>query len=106
MAEKITCSGPCGEAKDLTEFYGKSKKCKACTLARQKELKASKSKSGKKRAAPKKGKRTTRATPPPPKADPSALQVPASLGFTLSVDEDAETGATNVVIGQSSANGE
>ncbi len=106
MGEKITCTGPCGEAKDATEFYGKSKKCKVCTLARQKDLKASKAAGGGKAKAKKKsagkGKRVARKAAKTTTAPGGhVLFVPAGgFGLSATLETDKATGHTDIHLEQ------
>lgn len=102
---KITCTG-CGTEKDAGEFYASSKKkCKACVLKRQKDLKESKDGGAKKSArgtskspAKRKAKAKVRAAERP--AD-SRWEQPGGFGFAVELQVDEATKSTDVHLEQS-----
>lgn len=97
MATKV-CSG-CEETKPESAFYAKCNKCKACTLARQKELKAAKA--GGTAAPVKRAKKAGRPAAPPPQASSAALTMPAGLGLSASINDETN----DIVLEQSTAAG-
>jgi hypothetical protein len=77
---KQTCT-TCGVEKPVGDFYPKSRKCKVCTLARQKALKAEKA--GKPISTPSKKKA---AAEPEPVAEEFRLYAQPSLGYDVNYD--------------------
>jgi hypothetical protein len=103
MADKITCIGPCGEPKDKTEFYGNSKKCKVCTLARQKELKAARANgtpAPKEKATRKGGGSKSRKAAKPVHTPNATWSRPFGFGFEASLQVDEEKKQTDILLKQ------
>lgn len=105
-----TCIGPCGQSKDAGEFYGKSNKCKRCTLDRQKELKAGNAAPRKKAAAGVKkkggGRRKTTKADTPPRVPDSKWSRPGGFGFAVALQVDEEKKQTDIVLEQTTTAGE